>query len=57
LLDYFRHNGYKLLERNTGAVFRSCDVIFEEGIIHYAKQSTLISFTDENNPFSYKSNS
>jgi len=43
-----------LLEKNTGAVFRSRDVIFEEGTTHYAKQLTLTSFTNENNPFPYR---
>jgi len=54
LLGYFGHDSYKLLEKNTGAVFRSHDVIFEEGTTHYAKQPTPISFTDENNPFPYR---
>ena len=54
LLGYFGHDSYKLLEKNTGAIFRSCDVIFEEGITHYARQPTSISFTDKNNLFSYR---
>jgi len=54
LLGYFGHNGYKLLEKNTGAIFRSRDVMFKEGITHYARQPTPISFTDKNNPFPYR---
>jgi len=54
LLGYFGHDSYKLLEKNTGAIFRSRDVIFEEGITYYARQPTPISFTDENDPFSYR---
>ena len=54
LLGYFGHNGYKLLEKNTGAIFRSHDVIFKEGTTNYAKQPTPTSFIDENNPFSYR---
>ena len=54
LLGYFGHDGYKLLEKNTGAIFRSHNVIFEEGITHYTRQPTPISFTDENDPFSYR---
>jgi len=42
-----------LLEKNTDAVFRSRNVIFE-GTTNYAKQPTLTSFTDENNPFPYR---
>jgi len=54
LLGYFGNNGYKLLEKNTGAVFRSHDVIFKEGTTNYAKQPTPTSFTDDNNPFPYR---
>ena len=55
LLGYFRHGGYKLLNRMTGAVFRSRDVIFEKGTTHLAKQSTSIVFS-EDNPFPLKPN-
>jgi len=51
LLGYFGHDGYKLLDKSTGAVFRSQDIIFEKGITHIAKQSNLIIFNKENNPF------
>ena len=32
LIGYFGHRSYKLLNRITGAIFRSRNVIFEEGI-------------------------
>jgi len=51
LLGYFGHDGYKLLDKSTSAVFRSQDIIFEEGIMHIAKQSNPIIFNKENNPF------
>jgi len=54
LLGYFGYDSYKLLEKSTGAVFRSHDVIFEEGTTHYARQLTPTSFTDEDNPFPYE---
>ena len=37
LLGYFGRDGYKLLEKNTGAIFKSRDVIFKEEITHLAK--------------------
>ena len=37
ILGYFGHNGYKLLDKSTSVVFRSWDVIFEEGITYIAK--------------------
>ena len=40
LLGYYRHNGYKLLERSTGTIFKSHDVIFEKEETHYVKQPT-----------------
>jgi len=40
----------------TGAVFRSRDVIFEEGTTHLAKQSTSTVFSEEDNPFPLKPN-
>jgi len=51
LLGYFGHNGYKLLDKSTGAVLRSWNIIFEEGITHIAKQPNPIIFNKENNPF------
>ena len=38
LIGYFGHGSYKLLNRMTGAIFRSRDVIFKEGMTHLAKQ-------------------
>jgi len=51
LLGYFGHNGYKLLDKSTGAIFKSRDVIFEEGITHLAKQSTPTVLSDDNDLF------
>jgi Reverse transcriptase (RNA-dependent DNA polymerase) len=34
LLGYFGRDGYRLLDRSTGRIFRSRDVIFEEGVAH-----------------------
>jgi len=51
LLGYFGQEGYKLLDRKTGAVFKSRDVIFEEGITYLAKQPTPTIFSEDNNPF------
>jgi len=53
LLGYFRHDGYKLLDKTTGAVFKSRDIIFEEGTTHLAKQLTPTVFFNDNNPFTY----
>jgi len=39
LLGYNGRNGYKLLDRSTGAMFLSRDVIFEEGTTHLAQPS------------------
>jgi len=38
LLGYFGQDGYKLLNRETGSTFCSCDVIFKEGITHFTTQ-------------------
>ena len=46
LLGYYGHNGYKRLERSTGTIFKSRDVIFEEGETHYVKQPTSVIFTN-----------
>jgi len=54
LIGYFGHRSYKLLNRTTGAVFRSKDVIFKEGITHLAKQPTPIVFSEEDNLFPLK---
>jgi len=46
-LGYYGHDSYKLLERSTGTIFKSYDVIFEERETHYAKQPTSVIFTDD----------
>ena len=51
LLGYFGCDGYKLLDKNTGTIFKSRDVIFEEGTTHLAKQPTSTVLSDDNNPF------
>ena len=51
LLGYFGCEGYKLLERETGSVFRSCDVIFEEGDTNLTT-STINPYPDYKNDFS-----
>jgi len=51
LLGYFGHNGYKLLDKSTGTVFKSRDVIFEERITHLVKQPTLTVLSDDNDLF------
>jgi len=35
LLEYYDHEGYKLLDQTTGIIFRSCNVIFEEEYTYY----------------------
>jgi len=55
LLRYFRHDSYKLLNKTTGIVFKSQDIIFEERITHIVRQPTLAILYDNNNPFIYSS--
>ena len=55
LLGYFGYNRYKLLDKSTGAVFKSRDIIFEEEITHLAKQPTATIFSDDNDPLAYRS--
>jgi len=50
LLGYFGRDGYKLLDREIGLTFCSCDVIFEEGITHFTTQLTHTDTTNED-PF------
>jgi len=50
LLGYFGRDGYKLLDRETGSTFRSCDVIFKEGITHFTTQPTHMDTINED-PF------
>ena len=52
LLGYFGRNRYKLLEKSTGTVFRSWDVIFK-GVTHFVKQPSSVIFPNDDNPFSY----
>jgi len=54
LIGYFGHGSYKLLNRMTEAIFRSRDVIFEEGMTHLAKQPTPTVFLEEDNSFPLK---
>jgi len=56
LLGYFGHERYKLLDRSTGAVFKSRDVIFKEGTTHLAKQPTSTIFTNNNDLFKHNNN-
>jgi len=37
LLGYFRYNGYKLLDKTTGTIFKPRDIIFEENTTYLAK--------------------
>jgi len=53
LLGYFGRDGYKLLKKSTGTVFRSRDVIFEEGVTHFVKQPFSVIFSNNDDPFSY----
>jgi len=49
LLGYNSRNGYKLLDRSTGAIFLLRDVIFEEETTHLAQLSILtVIVKDEN---------
>jgi len=50
LLGYFGCDGYKLLDKSTGTVFKSQNVIFEERTTHLAKQLTPVVFYDDNDP-------
>jgi len=54
LLGYFGCDSYKLLDKSTSAVFKSRDVIFEEGITHLAKQPAPAMFHDGNDLFIYE---
>ena len=54
MLGYFGHDGYKLLDKSTGVVFKSQDIIFEEGTTYLAKQLIPVVFYDDNDPFIYE---
>ena len=56
LLGYFGRELYKLLERASGTIFKSRDVIFEEGITHFSSQPKPTIFSEDNDPFVYKQN-
>lgn len=51
VIGYFGHEGYKLLDRSTGSVYKSRDVIFEEGRTNIAQQPSRNIYTEDNNPF------
>jgi len=54
LIGYYGHEAYKLLDRSTGEIFKSRDVIFEEGSTHYATQPTPTRFNEGDDPFTTK---
>ena len=54
LIGYYGHEAYKLLDRSTGEIFKSRDVIFEEGSTHYATQPTPTRFDEGDDPFTTK---
>jgi len=49
MIGYYDRSGYKLLDRSTGAVFKSRDVIFEESQPHYSTDP-IVSFPDTEIP-------
>jgi len=51
LLGYYGHEAYKLLDQATESVFKSRDVIFEEGQTHFARQPVPTRFSEEDDPF------
>lgn len=53
LLGYFGRQGYKLLDRSTGSIYKSRDVIFEEGTTNLAQQPQHNIYNDENDPFKH----
>jgi len=54
LLGYFGHNSYKLLDKSTGKVFKSQDIIFEERVTYLARQPLPTVITNDNDMFIYK---
>ncbi|KAF7763932.1 hypothetical protein Agabi119p4_8469 [Agaricus bisporus var. burnettii] len=46
LLGFFDHTGYKLLDRSTGKVYKSRDVVFEERPPHYSTDPLVTYPTD-----------
>lgn len=53
LLGYYDHEDYKLLEWSTGAVFRSRDVIFEEGTTNFTIQKNSKQFFETEDVFEH----
>jgi len=51
LLEYFGQDGYKLLNRETRSIFRSWDVIFEEGTTHFITQPANMNISNDNDLF------
>jgi len=49
MIGYYDRSGYKLLDRTTGAVFKSRNVIFEESRPHYSIDP-IVSFPDTEIP-------
>jgi len=49
MIGYYDRSGYKLLDRTTGAVFKSRDVIFEESQPHYSTDP-IVFFSDTEIP-------
>ena len=54
LIGYYGHEAYKLLDRSTEEIFKSRDVIFEEGSTHYATQPTPTRFDERDDLFTTK---
>jgi hypothetical protein len=46
LIGYFDHAGYKLLDRSTGKMFRSRDVVFDKQLPHYSTDQTITYLLD-----------
>ena len=51
LLGYHGCNGYKLIDKSTGTIYKSRDVIFEEGQTHIAKPLEPIILDEDKDPF------
>ena len=49
MIGYYDRSGYKLLDRTTGTVFKSRDVIFKESWPHYSTDP-IVSFPDAEIP-------
>jgi len=49
MIGYYDRSGYKLLDRTTGAIFKSRDVIFEESRPHYSTDP-IVSFPNTEIP-------